>query len=400
MIRMLSTTVAALCVAGGALLVPAPVTAGATTAVATTTVATPTAVKVTPGVGAVTVSWGAVEGADETFTVTSSPAGTGCSVIDESSCTIVDTSSKPYAFTVVASEPGATSSAPSAPTAPLAPHLVLVVAGQSNANGYESYAVDPWTGIDYMAAPYTNGADSHDLLTWLPWSVLQGDGATPAPLDSPQQVVISGQTFTIFGPEIGLARQIWADTGRAVTIVKDAYPGTSLAVNWDPKRKGTAPDGLFDTMVANVKATMAADAAAGQFDVLGGFYWYQGETDVTKLGWAAKYQSRLEAFIEDLRADLPMSPTAPVALAKQDLTGYTAYLYSTGALNARWDEKFLEGNTEVRAADDWAVANMPDVVEVDTYGMARVAPLDIHLSNVSQLALGEELAKATEKLFP
>ena len=41
----------------------------------------------------------------------------------------------------------------------------------------------------------------------------------------------------------------------------------------------------------------------------------------------------------------------------------------------------------------------PDVVTVDTADLARTPP-GIHLSDASQLVLGERLAKATEGLMP
>ena len=367
---------------------------------AAASLATPSDVKVTPTVGGITVSWTSAGGAAVTFTVTSSPPGKSCVALNQNSCAIDDTSSIPYSFTVVASQPGATSSAKSLPTTPLAPRLVLVVAGQSNANGYESYAVDPGTGVDYMAPPFTNGADSHDMITWLPWSQLQGIGATPVPLDSPQQIGSPGSATTIFGPELGLARQVWTDTGRAVTIVKAADNSTSLAINWSPVKKGTAPNGLFTSMVNYVRTVMANDAAKGQFDVLGGVYWYQGESDVTKGGWAAKYQTHLQAFISALRAQLPMSPTAPIVLAAQDLSRYLAYLNVSYPLKPPKYAAYLSGNSEVRAADTWAAAHLPSVYYVETADLDRVAPYVIHLSNVAPLALGARMAGASDLRFP
>ncbi len=374
--------------------------ATATPAAATTTLPAPTDVTVTPGVGVVTVSWSPVSTGTVTYAVTSSPGGLSCTAADLTSCTVDDRSSTPYRFTVVAAAPGAADSPASAPSAALAPHLLLIVAGQSNANGFESYATDPVTGIDYLAAPYTNGADTHDLLTWLPWSVLQGAGATPVPLDSPQQFLAGTTALSIFGPEVGLGRQLWADTGRSVTFVKAAYEGTSLAVDWSPSRKGTPPKGLFPGMLAKVQSVMTADAAAGQFDVLGGFYWYQGETDATKPSWADDYQDHLTALIDAVRSDLPISPTAPVVLAKEDISQYVAYLAATTGLSAKEQARFLAGNTAVRAADDWAAANLPDVREVDSLGLARAGPENIHLDNVSQLWIGEQMAKVSEGLLP
>jgi hypothetical protein len=386
---------AALSTWAAALVLPAAASAGTTTALAA-----PTGIAVTPGVGSVTVSWTPLPLVGVVYTVTSTPAGKTCSVTDGASCSMADTVTTPWQFRVTASRAGSTTSPPSAPTAPLSPRLVLLEAGQSNATGYESYAVDPSTGTNYLAAPFTNGADSHDLITWLPWSVLPGAAGSPVPLDTPQQAQYSGGTFTIFGPEIGLARQLWADTGRAVTIVKAAYTSTSLAVNWSPLRTGAPPHGLFPATVAKVRATMAADAAAGQLDVLGGIYWYQGESDVGKTGWSKSYQANLTALIGAFRSNLPVSPSAPFAIVKVDTSAYWPYLASTVTVPDRKIAVYLANNARVRAGEDAVAAALPSVVTVDTADLPRVAPSMIHLTDVDQLTVGSRLAKATEALLP
>jgi len=374
-----------------------PTTTGATTQ----QLATPSGVTVAPYVGGVKVSWELDSQAGITYSVSSHPAGLSCHAVDESSCTIGDRTSTPYSFDVVASETGFTSSGPSALTAPLQPHLVLVVAGQSNATGWLSYATDPTTGINYMAPPYTNGADSHDLITWTPWLVLQGNGATPVPLDSPQQANHGNGNFPIvFGPEIGLARQLWSDNGRSLTIVKTAYPSTSLAVNWSPTASGPLPHGLFPAMVSKVKDVMARDATMGQFDILGGFYWYQGEGDAEDPAYAKAYEANLKQFIAAVRSDLPLSSAAPIVLAKEDATAYNSYLLNAGTITSAQYATRATWNAEVRGADVWAAANLPHVVDVDTAGLARVPPLFIHLSNVSELTVGHRMASVSEVLLP
>jgi hypothetical protein len=354
-------------------------------------------VGVTPGVGAVTVSWSPVSVPKETYLVTSAPAGLTCKVAGKTSCTMADTSSEPFSFSVVTSSKGNPNSPASTPTTPLDPHLVVVLAGQSNATGQQSFAVDPTTGINYLADPYTDGADANDLITWEPWQMLQGNGATPVPLDSPQRILDGTQTF---GPEIGLARQIWTDEGRSVTIVKTAYEGSDLAVDWNPKGSGALPNGLFPAMVAKVKTVMAADAANGQFDVLGSFDWYQGESDAGNVNYAKNYQSRLVKFVAAVRKGLPMAATAPVVLAKEDTTDYDNYSHTSGAVKVAGEAELLKGYAEVRAADDWAAAHVPSVVQVDSAGLARVSPPDLHLSNASELTLGSEMATVAEPLLP
>jgi Carbohydrate esterase, sialic acid-specific acetylesterase len=384
------------------LLVAVPATSyAARTKTVGTILPVPSGVSVSPDVGAVTVSWNLNPGPRETYTVSSEPTGLGCQVSAKTSCAMADTSSTPYSFSVVASRKGDTDSPPSTSTTPLNPHLVVVVAGQSNATGQQSYAVDPTTGVNYLAAPYANGADANDLITWEPWEILPGNGATPVSLDSPQQVLDGAQgATTIFGPEIGLARQLWADEGHPVTIIKAAYEGSSLAVDWNPEGTGVPPSGLFPAMVAKVQSVMAADASNGQFDVLGSFNWYQGESDAGNVNDAKRYQSRLVKFIAAVRKRLPMAATAPVVLVKEDSTGYDNYSLDSGAVTPAEEAELLKGNAEVRAADDWAAATLPGVVEVDSSGLARVGPMDLHLSNVSELTLGSEMAIAGEPLRP
>ena len=212
----------------------------------------------------------------------------------------------------VTSSTGAGTSVPSALTAAVPTRLVLITAGQSNATGWESYAVDPKTGIDYLAAPFTNGADAADLITWMPWGIRKGLGATPVPLDTPQP---KSPTQAIFGPELGLARQLWADRQVPLTIIKAPCPGTSLAVNWNPAvTTGHPPDALYMRLVAKVLATLAADAHAGTLDVLGGVYWFQGESDIKNAANAASYQGNLATLIGRLRNDLPLAPSAPIVV--------------------------------------------------------------------------------------
>ena len=357
----------------------------------------PTGVTATPGVGSVTVSWTPLSGTGITYAVSASPPGPTCSVVDASSCAIPVTSSAVRQYRVTSST-GAGTSVPSALTAAVPTRLVLITAGQSNATGWESYAVDPKTGIDYLAAPFTNGADAADLITWMPWGIRKGLGATPVPLDTPQP---KSPTQAIFGPELGLARQLWADRQVPLTIIKAPCPGTSLAVNWNPAvTTGHPPDALYMRLVAKVLATLAADAHAGTLDVLGGVYWFQGESDIKNAANAASYQGNLATLIGRLRNDLPLAPSAPIALAKVDQTGFINYRSHHGRPDPARIDALRLGNTEVRAADDWAAATLPGVVVVDSADLARRGSAKVHLSNRSELTLGQRLAVATEAQLP
>jgi len=277
--------------------------------------------------------------------------------------------------------------------------VLLVVAGQSNAVGTESYAFDPTTFTDYLAPPYTNEADATSAITWVPSA---HSGLLPVPdgrlvgLDTPQILDSPSTPVQVFGPEIGLARQVWANTRQPVTIVKAAIGSTSLATDWDP----TTPNGYYAQMVAEVSATMSADAAEGQLDTIGAVYWYQGEDDAANASWYPKYESNLTDFIAHLRADLPLNSAAPIVLAKESQAATISYRRATGDCPFDNCAMLQAGDRAVRAADDWAAANLAHVVEVDTLGLPRVAPLLIHVSNVGELTLGADLAAATERRFP
>jgi hypothetical protein len=205
-----------------------------------------------------------------------------------------------------------------------------------------------------------------------------------------------GPPNTVFGPEIGLARQLWADTGRSLTIVKAAAAATSLADNWVPSNA----NGLFPIMVSDVTGLMATDAAAGQFDVLGGFYWYGGESDAAFQATADAYRQNLKSFILALRSDLPMANTAPIVLAKEDISAYVDYLEGQGSLTAKQVSRLLAQNAEVRADTDWAANVLHGVAEVDTARLTHFDPPLVHMANVGELTLGEEMAKVSEPLLP
>ena len=257
---------------------------------------------------------------------------------------------------------------------PGTPRLLVVVAGQSNAIGLGSYAVDPTFGVDFMAPPFANGADVTDTIVW---SESQGASrlqTQPVPIGTPQLNAAGSQ---IFGPEVELARTLQAYTTEPITIVKAAYASTTLQRSWSPTR----PNGAFSAMVALVKGAEAADSARGYSDTIGAFYWYQGETDALTPGYGALYQANLADLVAAVRSTLPMPSPAPFVIAKEDVSDVCGLACT--------------GNLEVRAADDWAAATLPDVDEVDTAALARNESTPIHLSDQGEMGLGFLLAAAS-----
>ncbi len=356
---------------------------------ANATVATPQNVTASAALGALTISWSDDHVANTTFVVTSTPKGKSCTVIALTECSIEVTDRTAWRFSVVAKSAGVRS-APSALSAPVATHLVIVLAGQSNAEGARSYVVDPTTHVNYFDAPFATNADTIDQITWLAWpkpEMAPPPSSEPVALTTPQ--LLSGTA--IFGPEISLARTLYADTSDAVTIVKATYPSTSLAHQWRP----SSANGLYHQMANFVRATMASDAARGQFDVLGSVVWFQGESDA--LLHNAKYQSELVALVHDLRRDLPLSPAAPLVLTKESIIEHEQYEQSHHGCASDNCARAIDGNTLIRHADEWVGHHLAHVVIVDSEGLDRSAISNyLHLSNVGELALGTKIARRLE----
>jgi len=154
-------------------------------------------------------------------------------------------------------------------------------------------------------------------------------------------------------------------------------------------------------MIARVISTMTADAKAGQLDTIGAVAWYQGESDATNPTMAADYRANLISFITALRLDLPMSPGTPIILVKESLASTIALAKAEGKCGTTVNcTAWAKGDAQVREADDWAAANLANVLTVDTLGLPRVPDYEIHLTDTSELTVGGEIAKAIERVMP
>lgn len=351
----------------------------------------PSNVLASADVGAIDVSWSFPDVSGTTFHVTSTPSGKSCVVVGRSRCSISVTDVTPWRFSVRAQR-GSSHSAPSSLTNVVPTHFVIVLSGQSNAEGARSYAVDPLTHINYFDAPYASGADSADQLTWLAWpkpEMSAPPSSDPVPLNTPQ--LLSG--VGIFGTEIGLARQLYNDIHETLTVIKATYPGTALAHEWRPSAHG----GLFEQMREFVRSTMSNDAAHGQLDVLQSFIWFQGESDA--LLHNAHYQRQLVQLISAVRHRLALDRVAPIVIAKESILQRELYEQSHHGCAKDNCARAIEGNTIIRGADVWASNHLSHVIVVDSAGLARTQSSKfMHLSNVGELQLGATIARRLEAL--
>ena len=265
---------------------------------------------------------------------------------------------------------------------------VLVLAGQSNALGYESYVVDARTHADVFTDATRSPADHLTLLTWDETGVPSA-GRDPVALDTPQ--LRQGAASPIFGPEVGLARTLFADGHRHLLIVKVAMSGSSLARDWlpgDDDYLGTAPQ---------VATAMRWARGHGWTPSVGALYWVQGETDAMHATWAADYAANLHTFLPAVRRALGLGSHEPVVVAQTDLTDFIRYerdhkLCAMPGCGAQWAWNADVMRAQAAAAGPWTF-------------LARTSLLPraerfIHLTDAGELALGTRFGALTSARLP
>ena len=234
------------------------------------------------------------------------------------------------------------------------PLPVMVLAGQSNMVGWATNVNDltpdqraPQTSVLFYG-PYENGS------TW---------GPLVPPTESSNR----------FGPEISLGQTLIQNGPYdLVAQVKDAYPGSSLAVDWNPTH--TATQGwLYAQMLTrahNAIQKLKLDYPDRQVFVAG-FFWMQGEQDAQDATMAADYAANLTGLITHLRAAFN-SPGLPVFVGRIR-AGHFQY---AGA---------------VRQAEAQVATGVPNVRMIDTDPLP-LAPDSIHYTSAGTVTLGQSFA--------
>ena len=151
-----------------------------------------------------------------------------------------------------------------------------------------------------------------------------------------------GAREDLIGPELGFGWVTGDALGAPVLLIKCAWGGKSLAVDFRPPSSGRPPYSLgekTDAAISNNPALLgyyyretlsrSRDALAhikelvpgsdGRY-VLAGFGWHQGWNDRINEKFNAEYETNLIHFIRDLRKDLGV-PNLPFVIAETGMTG-------------------------------------------------------------------------------
>lgn len=162
---------------------------------------------------------------------------------------------------------------------------VFLMAGQSNMVGNCGNDQDPflveWGAPDPNVQVKVFGTANHD------WGPLRSG---------------LGSIETASGPEVafGHAMANAFNGTHKVMIIKGAWSGTDLNVQWRPPSAGGSTGELYTSFVNNVKNALAEIEQPCE---IVGMCWLQGESDCFDLESANAYESNLRHFISDLRKE-------------------------------------------------------------------------------------------------
>jgi hypothetical protein len=266
------------------------------------------------------------------------------------------------------------------------PRDLILVAGQSNAVGFDAYAeelpADPkdaatmfWWRVGDPPPDEFDGTSARQ------WTVLQFQPRTPAkPAADGKKVPRQYGNFNLktrggFGPEIGMVRTLATKESRPLAVIKTAFSGTSVAADWNVGLPGKA-DACYRAMIDEARAAIASAQAKNITLRPRAFVWVQGESDANAKD-APTYVANLSAMLQRLRTDLN-APDMILLLGVNTRFG--------NGKNA-FMPKVIDAQKEV-------AATLPRARYVDTAGAETLPPSHTHFTAVGTLEIGRRYAEA------
>jgi hypothetical protein len=204
---------------------------------------------------------------------------------------------------------------------------VFILAGQSNAQGHGDlgpittagtlehfYANKQSNEYDFIKDSGSNWATRSDV--WVRYD----DGSNGLKADD-LKVGYGGWSQQI-GPEYGMGHALGKHFDDQVLIIKTAWGGKSLAVDFRPPSAGGTTGPYYTQMINDIKASINNIATefpgySGETIEIAGFVWFQGWNDGGSDAYLDEYQSNLINLIKDVPTDLNI-PNLPILVG---LTG-------------------------------------------------------------------------------
>lgn len=263
---------------------------------------------------------------------------------------------------------------------------LIIVAGQSNAVGFDAYAeelpADPkdaatmfWWRVGDPPPDEFDGTSARQ------WTTLQFQPRTPAmegdaaKKTGRQYGNFNKKTKGGFGPEIGMVRTLTTKESRPLAVIKTAFSGTSVAADWNVGLPGKA-DACYRAMIDETKAAIAAAKAKDITLRPRAFVWVQGESDANAKD-APAYVANLSAMLKSLRTELD-APDLILLLGVNTRFGNGKNVFMP---------KVIDAQKEVAAA-------LPRTRYVDTAGAETLPPSHTHFTAIGTLEIGRRYAEA------
>ncbi|MCP5520306.1 MAG: sialate O-acetylesterase [Verrucomicrobiales bacterium] len=218
-----------------------------------------------------------------------------------------------------------------ASTAAGRPLKVFILAGQSNMEGQGMIAADPDRNggkgsLEFLAKdPVTAPKFGHLLDAAGAWRVRDDVWIDYLGRKGPLTVGFGARSDRM-GPELGFGEVVGDHFTEPVLLIKLAWGGKSLAVDFRPPSAGGETGPYYRTLIDDTKRILA-DPGAGFRELEGcrpelvGFGWHQGWNDRVNQGFNDAYETNLATFIRDVRRDLG-SPKLPFVIAETGMSGH------------------------------------------------------------------------------
>lgn len=239
--------------------------------------------------------------------------------------------------------------AASQPVAPATkPVKVFVLAGQSNMEGAGQIKADPKrnSGRGSLECLVKDPATAKHFATLVDsagqWRTRDDVWISYLDRKGPLTAGFGARAGETIGPELGFGWVMGDALDEPVLLIKCAWGGKSLAIDFRPPSAGKPPYSLGEKNDAAIAAdpailgqyyreTLALTKAAlanlkdlvpgsdGRY-VLAGFGWHQGWNDRINEKFNGEYETNMIHFIRDIRKDLG-APALPLVIAETGMSG-------------------------------------------------------------------------------
>jgi alpha-galactosidase len=231
---------------------------------------------------------------------------------------------------------------------PKGPVKVFLLAGQSNMQGYGHIRTLPWLGEDPTYGHLLKKVRNPDNSWVVRDDVWVYYRSGKKQVKKGNLTVGFGVDDQHIGPELMCGHVLGDHFDNQVLLIKTAWGGRSLAVNFRPPSAGSLPLAVYPKAQSEKLAKAIADktlvvgleyqlmvqevrdvladlkkhfpAYQGQGYEIAGFVWFQGWNDMIDPKFTAEYSRNLVNLIKDLRKDLKV-PNLPAVIGEMGVDG-------------------------------------------------------------------------------